>query len=350
MSNDRIINGVSDAQAAARAAEGVAFLAHNSLIQTRAQAKLQADLDAMVQRRTEEYGEGSEQAESSRRITQCITDISNGKCPEAVMAMPAVRFEKTDKQSESDSARYLHSEAGRKVRWLSSVDQGHPWIMKIIETAIGGEHGFNVGEKVRAGDLIAVRKGEGWKITEEITLEHVIEQIEQIEQTMLEAQCDMEYFAGTADGSCMESHRSMINNLRKLDENPYLVGKDGLRNPYRREYLNENFYTIPFFRGNAIVLARVCRFCLGSFSASNHIDARKLEIIEPKQGFGTVGAGQITKGEYLWDKRVVAHVADEFEARNGRRPTAIELQKALQGAEFIGEGTPEARQFRKDHR
>ncbi|RFZ35144.1 hypothetical protein DAVIS_04694 [Mycobacterium marinum] len=348
MYNDRIINGVSDEQAAARAAEGASFLARNSEIQSLARTKTQADLDTMVQRSTKEYGAGSGQAESSRRIALGVMDILNGKCPEPVVAAQAVRFEKSDRQGMLVSARYQNSEAGRKARFFSFLDQGDSWITKIIATAIGEEHGFNLGEHVRAGDLTAVRKGEGWKITEQITLEDVIQHIE---QAALEPLCDMEYLAGTASGSCMESHKMMINNLKKLDEDPYLVGTDGLRNPYRRGYVAEHILTVPFFRGNTIVLARICKLCVNAFFAANQVDLNKLGTVEPSpSGFGTLGGGPIGKCEYAWDRDAIKSAAEEWKKRNGSAPTDIELQRALQGAKFIGEGTPEARQFRRDHR
>lgn len=348
MYNDRIINGVSDAQAAARAAEGASFLARNSVIQSRARTKTQADLDAMVQRRTKEYGGGSCQAESSRRIALGVMDIFYGKCREAVVAAQAVRFEESDRQGILVSSRYLDSEAGRTGRRLSFLDQGDPWIMKVIKTAIGSERGFNLGEHADPGDLTAMRKGEAWTLAEECTLDDIIKRIS---QTTLEAECDMEYLAGTAVGSCMESHEKMINNLKKLDQDPYLVGEDGLRNPHRRQYIAEHFCTVPFYRGNTIVIARICKFCVNAFFAANQVDLNKLGKVEPSpSGFGTLGGGPIGKSEYVWDRDAIKSAAEEWKKRNGRAPTYIELQRALQGAKFIGEGTLEARQFRKDHR
>lgn len=244
-------------------------------------------------------------------------------------------YEKTDGQAEAAWTRYQNSEAGRKARFFSFLDQGDSWITKLIATAIGEEHGFNLGEHVRAGDLTAVRKGEGWKITEQITLEDVIQHIE---QAALEPLCDMEYHAGTASGSCMESHKMMINNLKKLDEDPYLVGTDGLRNPYRRGYVAEHFLTVPFFRGNTIVVARVCKSCLNAFSASNQLDLNKLGTVEPSpSGFGAIGGGPIERSEYAWDQDAINSAAYEWKLRNGGPPTFIELQKALQGAKFIGD-------------
>ncbi|WP_204803429.1 hypothetical protein [Mycobacterium riyadhense] len=276
---------------------------------------------------------------SRPNLQQALIDIINNRQP-ALDNETDYRFEETENAAESAAYRYLNSAAARKVRWLSSVDIGDTWIAKVIETAIGEEHGFYAGPDVGPGDLIAIRQRRAWKITEETTLEDVIKQIK---DTTLEPECDMEFHAGTAFGSCMEDHITMINSLHKLDQDPYLVGKDGLPNPYRRKYLEENFHTVPFARGNTVVLARLCKRCVNGFAASNQIDINKLGTVEPKpSGFGTIGTGPIEKSEYAWDQDAIRSVAQEWELRNGRPPSLVELQKALQGAGFIGEGSGNA--------
>ncbi|WP_204807739.1 hypothetical protein [Mycobacterium riyadhense] len=322
MYNDRIINGVSDTQAAARAAEAQQYFAQSAI----------ANANRIA--RTAELEEKCRERISSTFLVEALINIINNKPPSSIYESP--NFEKTDRQAGATVNRWFDSEAGSKVQWVSFLDHGDDAIDRMIQNTIGDDHGFDAGSHVHAGDLTAIRKGRAWKIAGKTTLEVVIEHVSQ------DAECDLRYLDGTAFGSCMNTHRKLLDSFARCDE--------ATASKERRNYVAERFSTVPFVRGGVIVLTRICNQCLAAFSG-NEVDIRKFRIVDPKpSGFGSVGARPITKSEYLWDKRVIAHVADDFEARNGRRPTTIELQKALQGAEFIGEGTPEARQFRKDHR
>lgn len=274
----------------------------------------------------------------SRALDEGLSNILNNKPPADIDGI-AADLENVDRRSEALVSDWFNSEAGQKVRWLAFLDVGEPWINQIIQTALGAENGFPPEAYVGPGDLVAIRGGESWSLTGETTLETVIDDLS---ETLA---CDFEYFAGTAHGSCMETHRKLLRSIAKCDG----VGRDGKPNKLRRDYLSENFYTLPFARGNTILLARVCRFCLGAFSASNHIVAHQIGIIEPPpSGFGRIGAGPITKSEYLWDKNVVADTAHEWELRNGKPPSVMELQKALQGVAFVGEGSAETQKITKN--
>ncbi|WP_156675545.1 MULTISPECIES: hypothetical protein [unclassified Mycobacterium] len=271
----------------------------------------------------------------SRDLNEGLSNILAGKPPAGINGVN-VDLENVDRRSEALLSNWFNTEAGQKVRWLCFLDVGDPWINQIIETALGTVNCFAPETQVGPADLVAIRGGESWLLAGDITLEAVIDSLS---ETLA---CDFEYFAGTAAGSCMVSHHKLLRSIAKCDG----LGRDGKPNKLRRDYLSENFHTIPFGRGNTILLARVCRFCLGAFSAGNHIVAHQIGIIEPPpSGFGRIGAGPISKSEYLWNKGVVEQVYRDWELRNGKPPSRIELQKALQGTKFVGAGSEETQKM-----
>lgn len=268
----------------------------------------------------------------SRDLNEGLSNILAGKPPAGIKNTNA-DLETVDRDSEAQVSRWFNTEAGQNVRWFSFLDVGDPWIHQIIETALGTENGFSPEAQVGPGDLVAIRGGETWPLTTEITLEAVIDELSAT------VACDLDYLVGTAHGSCMVTHQKLLRGIAKCDG----IGRDGKPNKMRRDYLSENFHTIPFARGNAILLARICRFCLAAFSAGNQIVAHQIGIIEPPpSGFGRIGSGPITKSEYLWDQNVVEQVHRDWELRNGKPPSRIELQKALQGTKFVGAGSEDA--------
>jgi hypothetical protein len=69
----------------------------------------------------------------------------------------------------------------------------------------------------------------------------------------------------------------------------------------------ENFHTVPFARGNVIVLARICNQCSGAFLYRNSVDTKTIGTVEPVQdGFGSVAPGPIQRSEIAWDRQITA--------------------------------------------
>ncbi|OJZ65820.1 hypothetical protein BRW65_27780 [Mycobacterium paraffinicum] len=86
--------------------------------------------------------------------------------------------------------------------------------------------------------------------------------------------------------------------------------------------------------------------CYSAWLYRNQIQTDRISDIEPiGDGFGSVGGGPITKSEYLWDQTVVERVYRDWELRNGKPPTLIELQKALQGTKFVGAESEETQKM-----
>lgn len=293
-------------------------------------AQAKARLDAMIERKIRQYGDGSPEVESTRRVAKGLSDILAGKPPQSVRET-ADRFEQADRKAVSLVSRWFASAAGSTVRWLAFLEGADDRLHNMMRTAIGDEQGFDAGAHVGPGDLIAIRKGEAWKLTDQATLEVIIEHVSD------QVVCDLDFFAGSAFGSCMNNHAKLLKSIAKCDG----VGRDGKPNKLRRDYLAERFSTVPFALGCSVVLVRACNGCLAAFAASNQIAAHTMGIVDvTPSGFGSVGVGTVQRSEICWGKETLAEVADEFEARNSRRPTVMELQKALQGAKFVGEGAP----------
>lgn len=280
----------------------------------------------------------------SQTLNEGLSDIVLHDKPPAGFKDTYAALENVDRRSEAQVSRWFNTEAGQKVRWFSFLDVGDPWIHQIIETALGTENGFAPETQVGPGDLVAIRGSETWSLAPEITLETIVDELSET------VACDLDYLAGTAHGSCMVTHHKLLRGIAKCDG----IGRDGKPNKMRRDYLSENFHTIPFARGNAILLARICRFCLAAFSAGNQIVAHQIGIIEPPpSGFGRIGSGPIKPSEYQWDQNVVEQVYRDWELRNGKPPSRIELQKALQGTKFVGAENKETQKItdkRSKHR
>lgn len=95
-----------------------------------------------------------------------------------------------------------------------------------------------------------------------------------------ETHCDLRMTDGTSFGSCMERHRQFLNNVHRWD---------GSLGQARRQYFAEHFVTVPFARGDLIILVRFCTYCLNTFLAQNAIDPAKCVVSESySDGFGSI--------------------------------------------------------------
>lgn len=244
------------------------------------------------------------------------------------------RFEHLDSRVESIISQAFESEPTRKYRAFHYLEPADNLIRSISEKAM---RNFPVGIDAAPAQIIAIapsRPGEYWKISSVESLHMVMDLLS------LDIHCDLDLMRNTDIGPCLDKY-SWLRKLKKQDENG-CVDKDGLPNPHQREFIPNYFGTAPFAVGNVIALARICTMCYGAWLYQNHVDTTKIGIIEPiSDGFGSVGGGPITKSEYKWDPKVVEQVRREWHLRNSRWPSTIELQTALQDAEFVGEGSEE---------
>jgi hypothetical protein len=148
-------------------------------------------------------------------------------------------------------------------------------------------------------------------LSEITTLEVIAELIAE------DVHCDFDLFKHKECGPCIDTHNRLLEGIAECDND--CIGKDGLPDPMRREYIAARFHTVPFARGNVIVLARICDGCFNAFIYGNHVATNQIGIVEPtSDGLGSVGAGPISAREYVWDKTVVDNISDDFECRNGR--------------------------------
>lgn len=158
-------------------------------------------------------------------------------------------------------------------------------VRAIVARAVGAydahfSHGGDVGARI--GDVVAVatsRPQQSWRIMGARTIEVVTELI------AADVHCDLDIFAGTDYGSCVDRLGRVADLYGKCDSDPY-VGSDS----QRRKYVTENFSTVPFRCGNLYILARICNGCYATFLKQNNVDTEKVEIVEPwSDGFGSVG-------------------------------------------------------------
>lgn len=202
------------------------------------------------------------------------------------------RIEAVDHEAKSVVARWFDSEPGRKYRALAFLEGADDEIRSLYADALENISGFDVKPDELA--LIATtRPGEYWKLGGQTTLQVVIEHVSE------PIGCDLDSFAHDDFGPCIETHERMLAGIAKCDG----IGRDGKPNKLRRDYIAENFATVPFAIGNVIVLVKICRWCFGSFIGRNNIDSNRIGYVVPKtDGYGCVGAGPITQSEYLRDE------------------------------------------------
>ena len=163
---------------------------------------------------------------------------------------------------------------------------------------------------------------------------YALSTLEYVDHVMSEdVHCDMDIYKGTELGSCKKHHSERLTLIAKCDG----IGEDGKPNALRRKYLKENFFTVPFARGDMIVMVRICNLCWNGFLLKNSINLNTTEIIEPyTDGFGSVGSGTIKKSEYLWNHKIVDRAIQNLTITLRRNPTLQELENALKAETFIG--------------
>lgn len=272
----------------------------------------------------------------SRDLTEGLSNILAGKPPAGIK--DTYDLETVDMRAESIVSRWYESATGCKFRALHFLYGADDTIRSIPESVV--RH-LPAGIDAGPDEIVVVSStyaGDYWKITSLETLHMVIELMS------LDIHCDLDLFKNTGLNSCAKANTKFFGSLKKLDQG--CIGSDGLPNPHQREYVPQHFATVPFAWGNVVVLSRICMTCYGAWIYRNQIQIDRVGEVEPiSDGFGSVGAGPITKSEYLWDQNVVEQVYRDWELRNGRPPSIIELQKALQGTKFIGAGSEEAQRI-----
>ncbi|MCA4732158.1 hypothetical protein [Mycobacterium avium] len=281
----------------------------------------------------------------SRALNEGLSNILAGRPPAGIEDI-AADLENVDRKAESIVSQWYETMAGRKFRALDFLYGADDTIRSIAEKAM---RDFPAGIDAGPDELIAIatsKPGEYWKISSSETLHMVMELLS------LDIHCDLDLFKNTDLDSCMKANTKFLDGLKKMDKG--CTSRDGLPNPHQREYIPQHFATVPFARGNLIVLSRICMSCYGAWIYRNQIDTSRVGEIEPiNDGFGSVGCGPIEKSEYLWDAKVVEQVARDWELRNGKPPSLMDLQKALQGVAFVGAGSEDAQKItdkRSKHR
>lgn len=274
----------------------------------------------------------------SRALNEGLSNILNNKPPADIEDI-AADFENADRNAESIVSQWYETATGRKFRALYFLEPADdPTIRDIAVNAV--KH-FPAGIDAGPDELIAIatsKPDEYWKISSSETLHMVMELLS------LDIHCDLDLFKNTDLDSCMKANTKFFDGLKKMDKG--CTSRDGLPNPHQREYIPQHFATVPFARGNLIVLSRICMSCYGAWVYRNQINTNTISEIEPlNDGFGSVGGGPITKSEYLWDQNVVEQVARDWELRNGKQPSLMDLQKALQGVAFVGAGSEDAKKI-----
>lgn len=252
----------------------------------------------------------------------------------------ADRFEAAQCRGESAVAAVNDDDKMKRFRVFNFLYGADDTIRNVVKKIVDSLPKIQIDP----GDVVAVSTTSAqdalfWHVSDAATLRAAID------KTTYEVMCDFRLLDpdDTVFGPCMTHHKNRLERLKKLDR-PNCVGRDGLPEPHKRDYLKEHFFTIPFAVGNIVILARICDLCLGAFLYVNRIDTNKIGEIEPIcDGFGSVGGGPITASESSWDDDTVKGVAADWEARNGRSPSLIELQKALNGVAFVGAGSEQTK-------
>lgn len=273
----------------------------------------------------------------SRDLNEGLSNILAGKPPAGIKDIYA-DLETVDMRAESIVSRWYESAPGRKFRALHFLYGADDTIRSIPESVV--RH-LPAGIDAGPDEIVVVSStyaDDYWKITSLETLHMVMELMS------LDIHCDLDLFKNTELDSCAKANTKFFGSLKKLDQG--CIGSDGLPNPHQREYVPQHFATVPFARGNVVVLSRICITCYGAWIYRNQIQLDRVGETEPiSDGFGSVGGGPVQKSDYLWDKAVVEQVAHDWQLRNGKPPTRIELQKALQGTKFVGAGSEDTQKM-----
>jgi hypothetical protein len=246
------------------------------------------------------------------------------------------QFENVDRRAQGIIARWFDSDKGRKFRALHFLEGADDTIRALTAKALadyGGGYGGNPGD---LAVIATTRPGESWVIGGATTLQVVSELLAD------DAACDLNLFADTEIGPCVEGdygHHARLESLARCDQGT--IDKDGRSDHFQHEYIVNNFVTVPFARGNVIVLTRICIGCWNAFLYKNSINTKEIGVIEPKSdGFGSVGPGPIPQSEIQWDKTVVGDLAA------GKRPVPP-VATLLKSQKFVGAGSEEAKQTAK---
>jgi len=284
---------------------------------------------------------GAAAAEVAARVMQGTLEVIAAKPsdkPPASIRDAVAAYVSVDSRAESIESQYFESVTGRKYRSLRRL-YGADRVIRSIPKRILRD--FSVGVDAAPDEIVAIsstRPGEYWKI-------HSLDDLHLVMDLLsLDIGCDLDLFKNTDVDSCAKANTKFFEGLKRLDKG--CTSRDGLPNPHQREHIPQYFATVPFAYGNVIILSRICTSCFGAWIYRNIIDTKRIgEVESVDDGFGSVGGGPIPRSEAVWDKTVVAQVARDWELRNGRPPSVIELQKALQGVSFVGEGVPEAQKI-----
>jgi hypothetical protein len=119
--------------------------------------------------------------------------------------------------------------------------------------------------------IATCRLGEPWVMHSAWELRAAISAISE------ETHCDLRLSDGTEFGSCIDRHARQLELIERFDG----TDERGEWGKLRREYLAKEFVTVPFARGDLVILARFCRWCLASFQGLNRIDSRTCQFDEP---------------------------------------------------------------------
>jgi hypothetical protein len=336
------INGVSDAHAAA-----VARQAREGWAATQAELDMAHDVAA----------DAADAADAAQRITRpevAAATINAISAP--VSGQPLLATNRHVAELENAQRRVtaivesFYLGIGRKWLPLFFLEPADDDIRRMVDKAVEAyDLRFSnwiegVGEhKFRAGDVVIIassRPYERWNCHDfgpdnYGNMPHYVgstaECVEHV--TSEDVYCDLDIYIRTEIGSCKKRHIENLSLIAKCDG----VGKDGKPNAMRRKYLKEHFFSVPFARGNMIVMVRICDLCWNGFLLKNSIQTNTTGIVEPYvDGFGSVGSGTITKSEYLWSHKVIDKTIDNLKITLERDPTLPELEKSLSTEKFIG--------------
>ncbi|WP_201368408.1 hypothetical protein [Mycobacterium intracellulare] len=226
-------------------------------------------------------------------VAEGLINILQNRPPEVDKEL-LTRHEDVDRLAESIVARW-YAEAGSKYRALYFLFGADQMIRHVVKKALDA---YPAGIDARPDELVVFstsQPGDYWKITSFEALEMAMHLLD------LDLHCDLDLFKGTDQDLCLKD-AAWLHNLKELDKE-YTLRK--YINYHQREYIPQNFATVPFAVGNTIVLLRMCTPCYGAWIYRNQIDTSTNRIgeIEPiSDGFGQVGVGPIQPSEYIWNE------------------------------------------------
>jgi hypothetical protein len=195
-------------------------------------------------------------------------------------------FENSWRTTESVVERFY--EQWPELRWFDLCAPADDSLRRIANDAA---EAFKLATAPGIPAIVATcRPGEPWVMNEPADFHTVCDEIEG------EIWCDLQItgpqiIGGKRYASCVEWFQSVTAPKppnRDCDERfNEILRKD--RERYDGELIAKSFTTLPVARGDLIVLARACSWCLGAFMAQNSIDPKECAIEERhSDGFGEV--------------------------------------------------------------